>query len=103
LRLVEPVEINAGAWYLRGVACDSGYAWDVCEPVTAEVVATVTLDPDTATMRSVGENGDAISIAEDAVRRFAAGALGITPHRGRRSRGPSQGADRRPRPRQPGS
>ena len=27
--LVEPVEINAGAWYLRGVRADTGYHWDV--------------------------------------------------------------------------
>jgi hypothetical protein len=75
---VEPVEINAGAWYLRGVACDAGYAWDVCEPITGEAVATLTLDPDTATMSSAGDNTDAIAVAEEAVRRFAAGALGIT-------------------------
>jgi hypothetical protein len=75
---VDPVEINAGAWYLRGVSCDIGFAWDVCEPITGEAVARLTLDPDTETMSSVGDNADAIAVAEDAVRRFAAGALGIT-------------------------
>jgi hypothetical protein len=75
---VEPVEINAGAWYLRGVSRDAGYAWEVCEPITGDAVATVTLDPDTATVASVGGNADAIAVAEEAVRRFAAGTLGIT-------------------------
>jgi hypothetical protein len=75
---VEPVEINAGAWYLRGVRADARYVWDVCEPVTGEVVATVTLDPDSATMSSLGANTDAIEVAERVVRRFADQALGIT-------------------------
>ena len=72
------MEINAGAWYLRGVQSDTGYAWDVCEPITGDVVAKVALDPDTETMNSSGGNADAIAVAEDAVRRFAASALGIT-------------------------
>lgn len=72
------MEINAGAWYLRGVPCEGGYAWDICEPITGEVVAKLTLDPDSAVMTSVGDNADAIAVGEDAVRRFAAGALGIT-------------------------
>jgi hypothetical protein len=75
---VDPVEINAGAWYLRGVRSDTGYRWDVCEPVSGDVAAEVTLDPDTATMSSVGDNADAIEVAEQAIRRFAAQALGIT-------------------------
>lgn len=75
---MDPVEINAGAWYLRGVRADSGYQWDVCEPISGEVVAVVTLDPDTATMSSVGGNADAIEVAEQAIRRFAGQALGIT-------------------------
>jgi hypothetical protein len=78
---VEPVEINAGAWYLRGVRADAGYLWEVCEPVTGEAVGTVTLDPDTATMTSLGSNADAIEAAEQAVRRFAKAALDITIHR----------------------
>jgi hypothetical protein len=75
---VEPVEINAGAWYLRGVQSDAGYRWEVCEPTTGEVIGAVTLDPDTATMTSVGGDTDAIDAAEHAIRRFAAQALGIT-------------------------
>ena len=72
------MEINAGAWYLRGVCADTGYRWDVCEPISGDVVAEVTLDPDTATMSSVGDNADAIDVAEQAIRRFAGQALGIT-------------------------
>ena len=72
------MEINAGAWYLRGVPSDTCYQWDVCEPISGEVVAKVTLDADAATISSVGGNADAIEVAEQAIRRFAAGALGIT-------------------------
>ena len=79
---MEPVEINAGAWYLRGVGSDAGYCWEVCEPTTGEVVAEVTLDPAAATMSSRAREGhtdtDAVAVAEQAVRRFAASALGIT-------------------------
>ncbi len=38
-------DINAGNWYLR--ASGSG-AWDVCEPVSGEVRARVTVTGDTA-------------------------------------------------------
>lgn len=72
------MEINAGAWYLRGVPVDTGYRWEVCEPVSGEAVAQVRMDPDTATMTADGDNADAIEVAQDAVRRFALGALGIT-------------------------
>ena len=74
------MEINAGAWYLRGVRSDAGYVWDVCEPTTGEVVAEVTLDPAAATMASRAWEGhaDAAEAAAQAVRRFAATALGIT-------------------------
>jgi hypothetical protein len=75
---VEPVEINAGAWYLRGVRVDAGYRWDVCEPITGDTVAEVTLDPDTATVSCRGGEADAIEAAVRAVRRFAGQALGIT-------------------------
>jgi hypothetical protein len=74
---VEPVEINAGQWYLRGLRADariddrpalarlgvtdpeyvarsdaqwdadSRYSWAVCEPTTGELLAEVTLDPAT--------------------------------------------------------
>ena len=38
---MEPVEINAGAWYLRATrpaqwAADTAYSWDVCEPTSGE-------------------------------------------------------------------
>jgi hypothetical protein len=75
---VDPVEINAGAWYLRGVRSDTGYRWDVCEPVSGEIVAQVSLDPNTATMSAVGDDADAIEAAEQAIRRFAAQVLGVT-------------------------
>ncbi|TDH49409.1 hypothetical protein E2F47_20735 [Mycobacterium eburneum] len=72
---MDPIEINAGAWYLRalraddrvddrpaladlgetdpghvarraaGWAADTGYSWAVCEPTTGELLAEVTLDP----------------------------------------------------------
>jgi hypothetical protein len=75
---VEPVEINAGAWYLRALRADdrvddrpaladlgehradyvetlatqwdseSLYSWAVSEPTTGELLAEVTLDPATA-------------------------------------------------------
>jgi hypothetical protein len=74
---VDPVEINAGQWYLRGLradarvddrpalaelgatqpdhvsrsaaewSADSCYSWAVCEPTTGELLAEVTLDPAT--------------------------------------------------------
>ncbi len=72
------MEINAGAWYLRGVPADGRYRWEVCESVTGEVVAAVTLDPEAAVVSSDGANADAIAVAEQAVRRFADQALGIT-------------------------
>lgn len=75
---VEPVEINAGAWYLRGVPCEAGFCWDVCQPTTGEVVAEVRLYPDTQTLSSEGGDRDAVEVAEQAVRRFAEAALGLT-------------------------
>ena len=72
---VEPIEINAGAWYLRALRADDRvddrpaladmgqhdaehvarratqwetdtlYSWAVCEPTTGELLAEVTLDP----------------------------------------------------------
>ncbi len=74
---MEPVEINAGAWYLRALRSDDRvddrpaladlgeqragyvehlaalwdsetlYSWAVCEPTTGELLAEVTLDPAT--------------------------------------------------------
>ncbi len=77
---MEPVEINAGAWYLRGLPSDDRYLWEVCEPITGEVVAEVTLDAVAATMsvRAGDGHADAADAAAEAVRRFAGGALGIT-------------------------
>ena len=72
------MEINAGAWYLRGVRADPCYRWDVCEPITGDVVAEITLDPDAGTLSSIGDNAEAIDVAERAVRGFATQALGIT-------------------------
>ena len=84
---MEPVEINAGAWYLRaprqdeliddrpaladlgetdpdyvarcgaGWASDTGYTWAVCEPTTGELLAEVTLDPATAEVRTRARDG----------------------------------------------
>jgi hypothetical protein len=86
---VEPVEINAGAWYLRTPrqdeliddrpalaalgetdpdyvtrcsalwASDIGYTWAVCEPTTGEMLAEVTLDPVAATLRTRSRDGHA--------------------------------------------
>ncbi len=36
-------DINAGSWYLRGSGDGS---WDVCEPVTGEVRATIAVTGD---------------------------------------------------------
>jgi len=77
IRRVEPVEINAGAWYLRALRVDdriddrpalaemgeadagyvekraaqwesdTTYSWAVCEPTTGELLAEVTLYPTT--------------------------------------------------------
>ncbi len=74
---MDPIEINAGQWYLRGLradgriddrpaladlgvtdpdyiarsdaqwAADSRYSWAVCEPTTGELLAELTLDPAT--------------------------------------------------------
>jgi len=74
---MEPVEINAGAWYLRALRADDRvddrpaladlgeqraeyvdraaaqwdsetlFTWAVCEPTTGELLAEVTLDPTT--------------------------------------------------------
>lgn len=74
---MEPVEINAGAWYLRALRADDRiddrpaltemgeadedyvvkraaewesdhtYSWAVCEPTTGELLAEVTLSPTT--------------------------------------------------------
>jgi len=90
---VEPVEINAGAWYLRALrnddliddrpaladlgetdpdyvthcgarwASDTGYTWAVCEPTTGELLAEVTLDPVAATLLTRARDGQADAAA----------------------------------------
>ena len=90
---MEPVEINAGAWYLRAPrrdeliddrpsladlgetdpdyvtrcsalwASDTGYTWAVCEPTTGELLAEVTIDPRAATVRSRARHGHADAAA----------------------------------------
>ena len=84
---MEPVEINAGAWYLRAPrqdeliddrpsladlgetdpdyvtrcsalwSSDTGYTWAVCEPTTGEMLAEVTIDPVAATVRARSRDG----------------------------------------------
>jgi hypothetical protein len=84
---VDPVEINAGQWYLRGLraddriddrpalaqlgatdpdhvsrsaadwSADSRYSWAVCEPSTGELLAEVTLDPATGEIASRARAG----------------------------------------------
>ena len=84
---VEPVEINAGAWYLRALRSDErvddgpaltelgetaadyirrrnaqwqsdeACSWAVCEPTTGELVAEVVLDPATAAVMSRARAG----------------------------------------------
>ncbi|MFI5509548.1 hypothetical protein ACIA48_18940 [Mycobacterium sp. NPDC051804] len=84
---MEPVEINAGTWYLRALrddelmddrpalaamgesdpdyvarctaqwATDTGYTWAVCEPTTGEMLAEVRVDPAAATLRTRARDG----------------------------------------------
>ncbi len=79
---MEPVEINAGAWYLRALRADklmndrpalaemglndscyvagcaagwerdTRYTWAVCEPTTGEMLAEVSLDLETGALAS---------------------------------------------------
>jgi hypothetical protein len=86
-RHVDPVEINAGAWYLRALredelmddrpalaalgetdrgyvarctaqwADDAGYTWAVCEPTTGEMLAEVKIDPLTARLTTRAREG----------------------------------------------
>ena len=90
---MEPVEINAGAWYLRAPrdddliddrpaladlgetdpdyvtrcssrwASDTGYTWAVCEPTTGELLAEVALDPVAATVHTRARDGHADAAA----------------------------------------
>ena len=84
---LEPVEINAGQWYLRGLRADSriddrpaladlgvidpdhvartaaqwsadtSYSWAVCEVTTGELLAEVTLNPATGEITTRGRAG----------------------------------------------
>lgn len=84
---MEPVEINAGTWYLRALRADDRVddrpaladlgehgrdyveqlaaqwdsdalcSWAVCEPTTGELLAEVTLDPSTAVIRTRARPG----------------------------------------------
>jgi hypothetical protein len=84
---MDPVEINAGTWYLRALraderiddrpaladlgetdpdyvtrctaqwAAESGYSWAVCEPTTGELLAVVTIDPGSATLSTRARPG----------------------------------------------
>lgn len=106
---MEPVEINAGSWYLRALRADDriddrpalaaggisdpdyvaaaarGWAaqtvlsWAVCEPTTADMVAEVRLLPAESEISGWARDGygTALDAGVAAVRRFAAGALGL--------------------------
>jgi hypothetical protein len=85
LRRMDPVEINAGAWYLRALrpddwASDTAYSWAVCEPITGEPVAELILDPVAASLcvRAVDGHADAAESGAQAVRRFASATLNLT-------------------------
>jgi hypothetical protein len=104
---MDPVEINAGQWYLRALRADSriddrpaladlgvtdpehvtrsavqwssdtGYSWAVCEVTTGELLAEITLDPQTGAIATRVRAGQAqaATAAAESVRRFAAAAL----------------------------
>jgi hypothetical protein len=104
---MDPVEINAGQWYLRALRADSriddrpalaelgvtdpdhvtrsaagwssdtGYSWAVCEVTTGELLAEITLDPQTGAIATRARAGQAqaATAAAESVRRFAAAAL----------------------------
>lgn len=61
-------DINAGLWYLRG---RDDHAWDVCEPITGEVLAEIAVDPQTHELTARGDAA-ACAAGSDAVRRFLA-------------------------------
>lgn len=71
---MEPVQINAGGWYLLPRDDADCYGWSVCEATTGEPQADVTLDPVTGEIATRVRDGhdDAAAAASEAVRRFAA-------------------------------
>ncbi|MGB8404870.1 MAG: hypothetical protein WCE30_12490 [Mycobacterium sp.] len=84
---MEPIEINAGGWYLRALRADDRmddrpsladlgelspthvetraaqwesdtlYSWAVCEPTTGELLAEVVLDPSSGTITTRARAG----------------------------------------------
>jgi hypothetical protein len=100
---LDPVEINAGQWYLRALRADSriddrpeladlgvtdpdhvercaaqwstdaSYSWAVCAVTTGELLAEVTLDPETGEIatRARAGHAQAANAAAESVRRFA--------------------------------
>lgn len=84
---MDPIEINAGQWYLRGLradgriddrpalvdlgindpdhvehsnaewSADTRYSWAVCEVTTGELLAEVTLDPATGEISTRARSG----------------------------------------------
>lgn len=90
---MEPVEINAGGWYLRGLraddrvddrpaladlgetasdyvqrsaagwAADTAYCWGVCEPTTGELLAEVLLNPISGELTARARDGHADAAA----------------------------------------
>ena len=54
-------------------SADTGYSWAVCEVTTGELLAEVTLDPDTGEIATRARTGQdqAAAAAAESVRRFA--------------------------------
>ncbi|GBE65727.1 hypothetical protein MFM001_21890 [Mycobacterium sp. MFM001] len=75
---MQPVQINAGGWYLLPRDDADSYEWAVCEATTGEPQADVTLDPGTGEIAARARDGhdDAAAAATEAVQRFAA-AIGV--------------------------
>jgi len=75
---VEPVQINAGGWYLLPRDDADCCGWSVCEATTGEPQADVTLDPVSGAIVTRAQDGhdDAAAAAAEAVQRFAA-AMGV--------------------------
>ena len=93
---MEPVEINAGQWYLRGLradgriddlpalaglgvkdpdhvarsvahwSADTRYSWAVCDITTGELLAEVTLDPESGEIATRARNIAATYVTERA-------------------------------------
>ena len=104
---MEAVEINAGQWYLRGLradgriddrsaladlgvtdpdhvvrsaaqwSADTSYSWAVCDVTTGELLAEVTLDPESGEIATRARPGhtSAATAAAESVQRFAAAVV----------------------------